>query len=136
VANREHAMSANDSTRQSRRPVVETVVSGVTVFSFPHEPGALANLDQVRNYFATAFAENAAPLRRLAIDFTGVSTLDSSCLGPLLQKLRDVHDHGGRLVLCCVESPALREIFALTRFDKVFPIYPTRAEALSSFPAA
>jgi anti-anti-sigma factor len=127
-------MSANDSTRQSRRPVAETEVSGVTVFSFPHEPGAMANLDQVRTYFATAFAEHAAPLRRLAIDFSGVSTLDSSCLGPLLQKLRDVHDHGGRLVLCCVESAGLREIFALTRFDKVFPIYPTRAEALASFP--
>jgi anti-anti-sigma regulatory factor len=39
---------------------------------------------------------------------------------------------GGRLALTGIDSPALEEIFALTRFDKVFPIYKTRAEALAA----
>ncbi len=132
-------MSTNDSTRQSRKanPVIETTVGDVTVLSFAHETGAMANLDQVRTYFSTAFLDHVAPFRRLVIDFAGVATMDSSCLGPLVQKLRDISTNGGRLALAGVESPALREIFALTRFDKVFPIYPTRDEALASFaPAA
>jgi anti-sigma B factor antagonist len=68
---------------------------------------------------------------RLVLDLSGVPALDSAALGPLVQKLREVQEANGRLVLTGVEAPALREIFALTRFDRVFPIVPDRAAAIA-----
>jgi anti-anti-sigma regulatory factor len=49
-----------------------------------------------------------------------------------VQKLREIQDLKGQLALAGVNSPALKEIFALTRFDKVFPIYATREEAIAA----
>jgi anti-anti-sigma factor len=106
--------------------------AGVHVLSFRRNDAGQVDLDQVRHYFATAFLDGTAGHLRLVIDLTGVPTLDSSCLGPLVQKLRLTQQAGGRLALTGIESPALEEIFALTRFDKVFPIYKSRAEALAA----
>lgn len=109
---------------------------GVRVLSFQLDEQGRAPLDPVRRYFASAFLDHTAGWHHLVIDLTGVATLDSSCLGPLVQKLRQVQEAQGRLVLAGVASPALEEIFALTRFDKVFPIVATRAEALALARAA
>jgi anti-anti-sigma factor len=65
------------------------------------------------------------------VDLSGVQALDSSCLGPLVQKFRLAQKGGGRVVLSGVTSPALEEIFALTRFDKVFPITHECSEAIT-----
>jgi len=42
------------------------------------------------------------------------------------------------MALAGVLAPALREIFALTRFDKVFRLFPTRETAIQALatPAA
>lgn len=106
---------------------------GIPVLSFRRDDQGQVDLDLVRHYFATGFLEHTAAEQRLVIDLAGVPTLDSSCLGPLVQKLRQTQQSGGQLALTGIESPALEEIFALTRFDKVFPIYKTRAEALAAF---
>jgi anti-anti-sigma regulatory factor len=53
-----------------------------------------------------------------------------------VQKLREIQDFKGVLALSGVHSPALKEIFALTRFDKVFAIYATRDEAVKALAAA
>ena len=105
---------------------------GIHVLSFRRNDQDQVDLDMVRHYFATAFLDGTAAHLRLIIDLSGVPTLDSSCLGPLVQKLRLAQQAGGRLALTGIDSPALEEIFALTRFDKVFPIYKTRAEALAA----
>jgi len=116
--------------------VIDATVKGVHVLSFPRDAEGLCNLDQVRTFFANDFLGHVAATRRLIIDLSGVASLDSSCLGPLVQKMREIKDQGGRLVLVGVEAPALQEIFALTRFDKVFPIYHTVNDALPTFGAA
>lgn len=103
----------------------------VHVLSFQRDELGRVPLDPVRRYFASAFLDHTAGWSRLVIDLAGVTTLDSSCLGPLVQKLRQVQEARGRLVLAGVTSPALEEIFALTRFDKVFPIVPGRDEAVA-----
>jgi anti-anti-sigma factor len=105
---------------------------GVHVLSFRRDELGIADLDQVRHYFAHTFLQDTGSFLRLVIDLAGVATLDSSCLGPLVQRLRLAQQHQGRLALCGVDSPALEEIFALTRFDKVFPIYKTRGEAVAA----
>jgi anti-anti-sigma factor len=115
------------------KPVIDTDTKGARVLSFPRDAEGMCNLDQVRAFFANDFLGHVAGIRRLVIDLSGVASLDSSCLGPLVQKMREIKDQGGRLVLVGVHAPALQEIFALTRFDKVFPIYKDVAEALTTF---
>jgi anti-anti-sigma factor len=110
--------------------------NGVHTVSFHLDEQGLANVDLVRGYFATEFLKSTIGLKRLVIDLSGVATLDSASLGPLVQKLREIQDLKGQLALAGVESPALREIFALTRFDKVFSIYRSRGEAISAVKGA
>ncbi len=108
---------------------------GVHVLTFRRDELGIADLDQVRHYFANRFLTDTGPCERLVIDLTGVATLDSACLGPLVQRLRLAQQSGGRLALCGVDSPALEEIFALTRFDKVFVFHKTRLEAVAALAA-
>jgi anti-anti-sigma factor len=108
---------------------------GVHVLSFRRDELGNANLDQVRHYFAQRFLDETGPYTHLVIDLAGVATLDSACLGPLVQRLRQTQEQSGRLALCGVDSPALEEIFSLTRFDKVFPFYKTRSEAVTALTA-
>jgi anti-anti-sigma factor len=113
-------------------PVLQMEVNGVHTISFHHDQQGQANTDLVRAYFANDFLQSTVGLRRLVIDLAGVTSLDSASLGPLVQKLREIQEIKGQLALAGVTSPALKEIFALTRFDKVFPIYATREEAIAA----
>lgn len=108
----------------------------VRIVSFERDERGMVGFDIVRAYFASMLLEHTHGWNRLVLDLTGVPALDSAALGPLVQKLREVQEARGRLVLTGVEAPALREIFALTRFDRVFPILPTRATAVATAAAA
>ena len=110
--------------------LVHQVVDGVHTIAFHRDDGGHVNAEFVRRFFASDLLKATSEMSVLVVDLAGVVSLDSSALGPLVQKLRDVQERQGRMALTGVQSPALREIFALTRFDKVFRIYPTRAEAV------
>ncbi|MDA3959631.1 MAG: STAS domain-containing protein [Planctomycetota bacterium] len=103
---------------------------GIHVVSFPLNDRGQANADVVRRFFATEFLDSTKDCERLVVDLSGVLTLDSASLGPLVQRLRDLQAKQGTMALCGVRSAGLREIFALTRFDKIFPILPSREEAV------
>ena len=127
-------MAANGMTERQRAlsAVTVDVVDEVKVFSFaPGDRGSPTH-DAVRSYFSRAFLDHAHGCHRLVLDLSGVPALDSAALGPLVQKLRDVQENRGRLVLTGIDAPALREIFALTRFDRVFTIVADRAAALAA----
>jgi anti-anti-sigma factor len=113
-------------------PVLHLEENGVHIIAFSHDQQGQANTDRVLAYFAGDFLTSTAGIRHLIIDLEGVLSLNSASLGPLVQKLREIQNLDGHLVLSGVTSSALKEIFALTRFDKVFPIYGTRAEALAA----
>ncbi len=113
-------------------PVLHLEENGVHTIAFHHDQQGQANTDLVLAYFAQDFLPSTAGVRRLVIDLSGVLSLNSASLGPLVQKLREIQDLEGQLALAGVTSPALKEIFALTRFDKVFPLYQTRAEAIAA----
>jgi anti-anti-sigma factor len=113
-------------------PVLHLEENGVHTIAFHHDQQGQANTDLVLAYFAGPFLTSTAGVRRLVIDLSGVLSLNSASLGPLVQKMREIQDLEGQLALCGVTSPALKEIFALTRFDKVFPIYASRNEAISA----
>jgi anti-sigma B factor antagonist len=103
----------------------------VKVVSFVRNERGQVSFDTVRAYFSALMLDHTHGWNRLVLDLSGVPALDSAALGPLVQKLREVQEANGRLVLTGVEAPALREIFALTRFDRVFPIVPDRAAAIA-----
>lgn len=113
-------------------PVLQLEENGVRIIAFRHDEQVKANTDLVLAYFANDFLPSTAGHQRLVIDLSGVVSLNSASLGPLVQKLRESQESKGRLALTGVTSPALKEIFALTRFDKVFPIFATRAEAIAA----
>lgn len=113
--------------------IVQVATEGdVRIVSFQRDERGNVPLDAVRAYFATLMLEHTQGWHRVVFDLSGVPALDSAALGPLMQKLREVQAAQGRLVLTGVQAPALREIFALTRFDRVFPIVPNRAAAVAA----
>jgi len=116
--------------------IVSEEIDGIRAISFQRDERGQANQEMVRLYFSNEFLKSTSGVKNLVIDLTGVISLDSAALGPLVQKLREVHDLDGRMALAGVVSPALKEIFALTRFDKVFPMYPSRQEAMSALAGA
>ncbi|MBA3845550.1 MAG: AMP-binding protein, partial [Planctomycetes bacterium] len=122
--------------RMSVPSIVSEEIDGIRAISFQRDERGQANQEMVRLYFSNEFLKSTSGVRNLVIDLTGVISLDSAALGPLVQKLREVHDLDGRMALAGVASPALKEIFALTRFDKVFPMYPSRQEAMTALAGA
>lgn len=112
--------------------VVIAEENGVQTVAFTRDDRGVADQDRVRFFFSHELLQQTSGWKRLVIDLSGVVTLDSASLGPLVQKLREIQDLKGNLALAGVACPALREIFALTRFDKVFAMYPTRAEAVAA----
>lgn len=108
---------------------------GVHVISFPLNDRGQANADVVRRYFAEEFLDSTQDVKRLLLDLSGVLTLDSASLSPMVKRLRELQGDGGAMGLCGIQSAGLREIFALTRFDKIFPIFTSREDALKRLAA-
>ena len=106
--------------------------NGVLVVSFERDANDRANLEIVRQYFANDFFDATDSKTQLVVDLNGVSTLDSSSLSPLVQRLREINDANGKMVLCGINSQGLREILSLTRFDQIFDIYKDTDEAIES----
>lgn len=125
MATQRHGESATEH-------VVVAEKGTVRVVSFLGTDTGLISFDHVRRYFASAMLQHTHGWNRLVIDLSGVPALDSAALGPLVQKLREVQEANGRLVLTGVEAPALKEIFALTRFDRVFNIQADLAAAVTA----
>jgi anti-sigma B factor antagonist len=68
----------------------------------------------------------------ILLNFRDVRFMSSSVLAVLLKFSREVAKNGGVLKLCEI-APHLLEIFAITRFDRLFEIHETEANALDSF---
>ncbi|MCS6971279.1 MAG: STAS domain-containing protein [Planctomycetota bacterium] len=124
--------TANQGDIRRALHIVQVHTEGaVRVVSFARDERGQVPNDAVRAYFASLMLDHTHEWHRVVFDLSGVASLDSAALGPLVQKLRETQASQGRLVLTGVEAPALREIFALTRFDRVFPILPNRAAAIA-----
>jgi anti-sigma B factor antagonist len=66
----------------------------------------------------------------LVVDLSGVSFMDSTGLGVLVGRLKQVRLNDGSMRLVCPHDRVLK-VFVITGLDKVFAIYPTVDEALS-----
>src|ERR1700756_3944579 len=70
--------------------------------------------------------------RKLLLNFGNVEYLSSAALGKLITLNKKVQSAGGRLILCNID-PQIREVFEITRLDKLFVIKNDEQEALQVF---
>ncbi len=70
-------------------------------------------------------------ISKLVVDLEEVTFIDSTALAVLVQGMKRSRQQGGDLFLCGLQQP-VRIIFELTRLDKAFHIYATRADALAA----
>lgn len=72
--------------------------------------------------------------RRLVVDLTDVSFIDSSGLGALVSALKTLKrsDHGGDVRLARVQPPVV-SLLEIIRLNRVFTTYPTVEQAVESF---
>lgn len=66
------------------------------------------------------------------IDLAGVPFMDSSGIAALVNLFKRVRIGAGDVKLCGFQEQ-VRKIFELTRLNRVFDIFDTRAEAVASF---
>jgi anti-sigma B factor antagonist len=68
--------------------------------------------------------------KKIVISFAGVGRISSVGLGALVRASSRASKAGGTIFLATVESQILN-IFQLVRFDKLFNIYETEAQAIA-----
>jgi anti-sigma B factor antagonist len=69
--------------------------------------------------------------KEVVVDFTNTTFIDSTTLGVLVGGVKRLRTNDGRLSLVCSDRNIMK-IFEITGLDKVFEIYATRDEAISS----
>lgn len=67
----------------------------------------------------------------LVVDLAGVTFMDSTGLGVLVGRLKQVRSNNGSMRLVCAQDRVIK-VFLITGLDKVFEIHPTLDEALSA----
>lgn len=70
--------------------------------------------------------------RRIVLDFSGVRFLSSQALAVLLTLRRKLEAVKGKVVICGLR-PDLREIFRITKLEKIFEFQPDEERALNIF---
>lgn len=73
--------------------------------------------------------EIEAGVHHLVVDLSGVTFMDSTGLGVLVGRLKQIRLHDGTMRIVCSHDRVLK-VFVITGLDKVFSIYPTVADAL------
>jgi anti-sigma B factor antagonist len=67
----------------------------------------------------------------LVVDLSGVSFMDSTGLGVLVGRLKQIRLNDGSMKLVCAHDRVLK-VFVITGLDKVFATYPTVGEAVAA----
>jgi anti-sigma B factor antagonist len=76
------------------------------------------------------FGEVADGARRVVLDLSAVTFLDSTTLGVLVGTRKRLERNGGRLDLVC-QHPMVLKVLRTTAFDRVFAIHASVAEILA-----
>jgi anti-sigma B factor antagonist len=69
--------------------------------------------------------------RKVFLNLTSVRYIDSSGIASLVEGLKASRDNGARMILFGL-SPSVREVMELSRLQKIFEIYDSEEQALSS----
>ncbi len=87
-------------------------------------------------YTAPEFKERMVELiedgkRRIVVDLSSATFIDSTTLGVLVGGVKRLRPAGGSLSLVCTDEN-ITKIFEITGLDRVFPIHPSRDDALGA----
>lgn len=91
---------------------------------------------------ADAFRDDLAPWlegcreggHAVLLDCRGLEYIASAGLRVLMLASRQTRTAGGRMLVAALQ-PVLAEIFTITRFDKVFPVFASADDALAALRA-
>ena len=89
-----------------------------------------ANIADIDVTLRALINEDAQP--KMLLDFASVDHLSSAALGALINCNNLIKQKNGQLRLTNIK-PQIYEVFQITKLNKLFRIYPTRAEGLASF---
>ena len=89
-----------------------------------------ANIAEIGTSLNSLIDERNNP--KLLLDFGTVDHLSSAALGMLINANKRIKEKNGQLRLANIK-PQIFEVFRITKLDRLFRIYPSRAEALASF---
>ena len=73
--------------------------------------------------------------KKVVVDFSDTTFIDSTTLGVLVGGVKRLRQNEGQLSLVCSDRN-ITKIFEITGLDRVFTIYPTRAEAVEQVGAS
>jgi anti-sigma B factor antagonist len=73
--------------------------------------------------------------KEVVVDLTDTTFIDSTTLGVLVGGVKRLRSNDGQLSLVCGDRN-ITKIFEITGLDKVFTIYPSRADALDGIGVA
>ena len=71
-------------------------------------------------------------MKHILLNFEGVEFLSSAALNKLILIDKKVKQAGGNLRLCSLREE-IKEVFTITRLDRVFDIRKTESDALKAF---
>ena len=89
-----------------------------------------ANIAEIGNTLGALIEEVDNP--KLLLDFATVDHLSSAALGMLINANNKIRERSGQLRLSNIK-PQILEVFVITKLNKLFRIFPSRAEALATF---
>jgi len=109
--------------------IVQRVAAGIAVFELKghlvFDEGDRIFRDQVKAFVA-------AGGRRLLVDLSGVTYVDSGGIGSLVEMYLHLTRRGGALKVVCPSVPA-RRVLQITQLDSVLEIFDDEPRALQSF---
>lgn len=106
------------STRKVGKAVILSVSGDVDLYSSPEVRRQLIALTEKK-------------VKHILIDLQKVSYMDSSGVATLVEGLQQIGKYKGKLMLFGLES-AVKEVFELSRLDKVFEIYSDQDAAMEA----
>lgn len=98
--------------------------------------GVIVLSGEVDIYTAPQFRECLLELldsgvKRLVVDLSQITFIDSTALGVLIGGVRRVHSSGGAMTIVVTTRPVER-VLSITGLDRVFSMHATRDEALAA----
>ena len=109
-------MSLSITSKINKKTALLAITGEVDMFSSPEARKEIANLVKKK-------------VERIVVDLTGVSYMDSSGVATLIEGLQMCHKYNGTLVVAGLRQN-VREVFELTKLDKIFKIYNDSETAL------
>ena len=115
----------------NRRLDIEETDNGVTVARFTDKKILdESNIQIIGNQMFSLIDDDHRT--KIVLDFSNVEYLSSAALGKLITMDKKSKAANAKLVLCSIRSD-IKEVFKITRLDKLFKIVENRDKAVESF---